>query len=138
MTAHLNGCTGNCDAGPQDVDAFPRQASGLTPAQTSVGTNQHHGFVLVGHGVDQLVHLRLGEESRRLKWLRRQRHADRRVDRQSAVSNRRIQTLAKREDSFADSRGREAGGSHLRTQLRTAALVILTSGVVRTWATLAL
>jgi hypothetical protein len=56
----------------------------------------------------------LGEESRRLEWLRRQRHADRRVDRQSVVSNRRVETLAKREDSFADSGGREVGGSHLR------------------------
>src|SRR5215217_2409879 len=28
--------------------------------------------------------------------------------------NRRVETLAKREDSFADGRGGEAGGSHLR------------------------
>ena len=48
VTAHLNGCAGDCDAGPQDVDADPGQASRLTPAQTSVGTNEQHGFVLVG------------------------------------------------------------------------------------------
>ena len=55
-----------------------------------------------------------GEESRRLEWLRRQRHADCWVDRQSVVSNRRIETLAKREDSFADGGGGEARGCHLR------------------------
>src|SRR5215218_7352755 len=49
----------------------------------------------------------------RFEWFRRQRHADRWVDRDSVVRDRRVETLAKREDSFADGGGGEAGGKHL-------------------------
>ena len=71
VTAHFNRCPGDCDTRPQDVDAGSGQASRLTPAQASKSTRQHHGLVLVGHGVDQLLHFELGKESRPFEWFRR-------------------------------------------------------------------
>jgi hypothetical protein len=56
-TAHLNRCTGDL---MRDRRTSMLAVVSLTPAQTSVGTNERRGFVLVGHGVDQLFHFRLG------------------------------------------------------------------------------